>query len=69
MSQTPPQTGDPVVDEVLARFHGTHGQSLGERADAARVAQRRLQERLSESAPGQDTASATERVAEAPHHP
>lgn len=48
----PPQTGDPVVDEVINAFHDTDGQPLAERAEAAVEAQRLLQGRLTESAPG-----------------
>ncbi len=47
-----PQTGDPVVDEVLAAVSATTGSDLGEQTDVALQAQRRLQERLSESRPG-----------------
>lgn len=53
MSEPTSQTGDPVVDEVLENFKSTEHQPLSERAEAAVHAQRRLQERLSESAPGQ----------------
>lgn len=69
MSQLPPTTGDHVVDDVLATFHATADEPLDTRADAAHEAQRQLQRRLSESAPGQDAASASERVARAPHGP
>lgn len=48
----PPQTGDPVVDEVINAFHDTDDQPLAERAEAALEAQRLLQGRLTESAPG-----------------
>ncbi|NLG23704.1 MAG: hypothetical protein GX555_20015 [Actinomycetales bacterium] len=58
----PPQTGDPVVDEVLEDLHATAEQPLGDRAAAAALAQRRLQERLTESSPG-NAASAIQRVA------
>lgn len=55
MSQ-PPQTGDPVVDEVIDGFRATSEESLGDRAAAAAQAQRLLQERLTGSSPG-NTAS------------
>lgn len=63
MSEPTPTTGDPVVDEVLESFRGTEQQSLSERADAALQAQRRLQERLTESSPGNTPAAAMQRVA------
>lgn len=59
----PPQTGDPVVDEVLQTVHTSGDRPLEERAAAAAQAQRRLQERLSESSPGSAAASAMQRVA------
>ncbi|USQ78382.1 hypothetical protein [Ornithinimicrobium faecis] len=61
-----PTTGDPVVDEVLETFRGTEQQPLPERAEAALQAQRRLQERLSESSPGNTPAAAMQRVAGGP---
>lgn len=62
MSQ-PPQTGDAPVDETLEGFHATRDQTLQERAEAALLAQRRLQERLAQSSPGQETAAGMQRVA------
>ncbi|MCK0114290.1 hypothetical protein MWU75_19300 [Ornithinimicrobium sp. F0845] len=62
MSQ-PPQTGDPVVDEIVEGFRATADQPLGDRAAAAAQAQRRLQERLTESSPGNAAASGMQRVA------
>lgn len=59
MSQPTRPTGDPVVDEVLEAFRGTEGQPLSERAEAALQAQRRLQERLTESSPSNNPAAAT----------
>lgn len=55
MTETPPQTGDPVVDEVLQDLQASAEAPLAERAEAAAGAQRRLQERLSTSAPRGDT--------------
>lgn len=52
MTQPLPQTGDPVVDEVISTFRATEGQPLAERAEAALEAQRGLQARLTDSAPG-----------------
>lgn len=52
MSEPISQTGDPVVDEVLDDFRATEDLPLADRANAAVRAQRRLQERLTESAPG-----------------
>ena len=52
MTQPPPQTGDPVVDEVISTFRETDGQPLAERAEAALEAQRGLQARLTDSPPG-----------------
>lgn len=63
MSQQPPQTGDPVVDEVLTAFAEGAEEPLEQRAAAAVHAQRQLQDRLSQSAPGQGPASAMQRVA------
>lgn len=68
MTQMPPETGDLVVDEVLRTLHGTSEQPLSERAEAAQLAQRLLQERLTESAPG-NTPAAMERVAGAQSSP
>lgn len=62
MSETP-QTGDPVVDQVIADFVATSDAPLSERATAAAEAQRRLQERLAESSPGNTPASSMQRVA------
>ncbi|QDO88938.1 hypothetical protein FNH13_11895 [Ornithinimicrobium ciconiae] len=59
----PPQTGDSHVDETLAGFHATRDQPLQERAEAALQAQRRLQERLTESSPGQGPSAPMARVA------
>ncbi|WP_109474849.1 hypothetical protein [Ornithinimicrobium cavernae] len=66
MSQPPPETGDPVVDEVLVTFRASAEAPLGDRAEAAVLAQRRLQERLSESAPGNGPAAAMRRAAGGP---
>lgn len=64
MSEQLPETGDPVVDEVLGAFAATEHDPLEQRAAAAVEAQRRLQDRLAESAPGQDqAATAMQRVA------
>lgn len=52
MTQPLPMTGDPVVDEVISSFQDTDGQPLAERAEAALQAQRGLQARLTDSAPG-----------------
>lgn len=52
MSEPTSQTGDPVVDEVLEDFQATEHLPLADRANAAVQAQRRLQDRLTESAPG-----------------
>jgi hypothetical protein len=62
MSETP-ETGDPVVDEVIATYRATSDRPLTERASAAAEAQRKLQERLAESSPGNSPASAMQRVA------
>lgn len=61
-----PQTGDPVVAEALEAFRATEHQPLGRRAEAAVQAQRRLQERLAESAPGASPAAPTERAPGSP---
>lgn len=59
----PPQTGDAHVDETLARFHAAQEQPLSERAEAALTAQRRLQERLTETSPGREAPTGMHRVA------
>lgn len=66
MNEPTHPTGDPVVDEVLEAFRGTEQQSLGERAEAAMQAQRRLQERLTESSPSNSPSAAMHRVAGGP---